>query len=228
VVLLGKPNVGKSSLLNAILGRERALVSEVPGTTRDYLEEPAALGSMRILLCDTAGIRPEPGTIERAGIERSLDRAMVADLVLVVLDRSRPLDADDAAVRAAAADRPHLVVRTKADLPEAWTGDVSACDVSAHTGAGLDALADALQHAVATDEAPTSEPVMVTRARHHEALLACAAAVSRAHHAFAADEGLELVACELQAGTLELERLLGSVDAEELLDRIFRRFCIGK
>jgi tRNA modification GTPase len=92
----------------------------------------------------------------------------------------------------------------------------------------LDALTVALQQAVMADGPPVSETVTVTRARHHQALIACATAVGRAQQALAADEGLELVSCELQSGTLELERLLGSVDADELLDRIFRRFCIGK
>jgi tRNA modification GTPase len=228
VVLLGKPNVGKSSLLNAILGRERALVSEEPGTTRDYIEEPAALGRLSILLCDTAGVRAESGTIERVGIARTLDRTSAADLVVVVLDRSAPLDDEDAAVLAVAVDRPHLVVRNKADLPAAWTNEIPAHDVSARSGLGLAALASALEQAVLANEKLVDEPVMVTRARHHEALVACGDAVGRARRVFDMDAGLELVACELQSGTAELERLLGSVDADDLLDRIFRRFCIGK
>ena len=229
VVLLGKPNVGKSSLLNAILGRERALVSEQPGTTRDYLEEPAALGGLRILLCDTAGVRADAGDLERAGIARTLDVADTADVIVVVLDRSRPLDQEDEAVLRAAAGRAHVVVRNKADLPEAWPADDFMHEVSARSGAGLDDLAAKLQRSIPSTLAePSREPVVVTRARHHEALLACAAAVERARAALSLQAGLEIVACELQAGSVELERLLGSTDADELLDRVFRRFCIGK
>lgn len=229
VVLLGKPNVGKSSLLNAILGRERALVSEQPGTTRDYLEEPAALGDLRILLCDTAGVRPDAGAVERAGIARTLDVAAAADVIVVVLDRSRPLDPEDEAVLETAAGHAHLIVRNKADLPAAWPADDSAIDVSARTGAGLDQLAVLLHRAVPSSDAePSREPVVVTRARHHEALLACSVGVQRARAALASQAGLEIVACELQAGALELERLLGSTDVDDLLDRVFSRFCIGK
>ena len=229
VVLLGKPNVGKSSLLNAILGRERALVSPQPGTTRDYLEEPAAVGDLRILLLDTAGVRPDPDAIERDGIRRTLDVAATADVVVVVLDRSRPLDDEDAAVLATATRRPHVVVRNKADLPEAWAAEDRMLDVSARSGSGLSGLASRLRAALPGGHPePDEEPVLVTRARHHEALVACAASAERARLALEARAGLELVACELQDGVLELERLLGRTDADELLDRIFRRFCIGK
>lgn len=230
VVLLGKPNVGKSSLLNAILGRERALVSTQPGTTRDYLEEPVALGSLRLLLCDTAGLRSDAGDVERAGIERTLAIADTADVVIVVLDRSRARDEQDAAVLNAAAARARVVVRNKADLPEAWPAHTGMLDVSARTGQGLDDLATALARTLAPVHGtePSREPVLITRARHHEAIVACSEAVERARSALDLQTGLEIVACELQAGALELEHLLGRTDVEELLDRIFRRFCLGK
>ncbi|MBM4245379.1 MAG: tRNA uridine-5-carboxymethylaminomethyl(34) synthesis GTPase MnmE [Deltaproteobacteria bacterium] len=229
VVLLGKPNVGKSSLLNALLGRERALVSEQPGTTRDYIEEPAAFGPLKVLLCDTAGVRSQAGTVERAGIERTLEVAAAADIVLVVLDRSQPLDQEDASVLAASAGPCRLVVRNKADLPAAWARNEAMLDVSARSGEGLPELAAALRRALPNGPLePSREPVVVTRARHHEALIACAAGVGQARAALAAQAGLEIVACELQDGVLELERLLGRTDVDDLLERIFRQFCIGK
>lgn len=231
VVLLGKPNVGKSSLMNAFLGRERALVSEEPGTTRDYLEEPAALGELRILLCDTAGLRETEGAIERAGIARTLDVASGADVAVVVLDGSQPLDAADDEVRRATGSIPSVVVRNKCDLPAVWSPEPGTIDVSARTGEGLDVLAEAIERALIQEPHAfegACEPVLVTRARHHEALCACLDAVQRAQHTLASGLGLELLACELQAAQVELERLVGAVDADELLDRIFRRFCIGK
>lgn len=229
VVLLGKPNVGKSSLLNAILGRDRALVSEQPGTTRDYLEEPAAIGNLRLLLFDTAGVRPGAGAVERAGIERTLEVVTVADVVVVVLDRSRPLDEEDAAVLGAAGEQARVVVRNKADLPEAWPSEPGMIDVSARTGAGIEELSAALERAMPSPHSESAaEPVVVTRARHHEAILGCAAGVDRARSALLSRDVLEIVACELQSAAVELERLLGGTDVDELLDRIFRRFCIGK
>lgn len=229
VVLLGKPNVGKSSLLNALLGRDRALVSDQPGTTRDYLEEPAAFGAVRVVLCDTAGIRPTSEAIEQAGISRSLEVASAADVVVVVLDRSRPTDAEDTAVLAAADGRPRVVVRSKADLAEAWPARPGMLDVSARSGAGIEQLVGSVMRTLLAEErAVEDEPVIITRARHHEALLGCTGAVERALAATRSHRDLEIVAFELQAASLELERILGRTDVDELLDRIFRRFCIGK
>lgn len=229
VALVGKPNVGKSSLLNAILGRERALVSAEAGTTRDYLEEPAALGALRLLLCDTAGLRDDASTIERAGIERTRDVMATADVVVVVLDASRPLDAMDRAALAASEDRRRIVVRNKSDLASAWADDPSMPKVSARTGVGLEALGEAIARVLPSSHPePAGEPVVVTRARHHEALRAASAALDGARRALSSGLGLEIASCELQVALLELDRLVGASDVEDLLDRIFSRFCIGK
>jgi len=229
VALVGKPNVGKSSLLNALLGRERALVSPEAGTTRDYLEEPAALGSLRLLLCDTAGLRGDAASLERAGIERTREVMSSADVLLVVLDASQPRDALDAAVLDAVAGSPRVLIRNKVDLPCAWPSEPSMTDVSARTGAGLSELGERVASALpgALPE-PAGEPLTVTRARHHEALNLTSAALSRARDAVSGNAGLEIVSCELQAALLELDRLVGASDVDDLLDRIFSRFCIGK
>ncbi len=268
VVLAGKPNVGKSSLLNALLGRERALVSPVPGTTRDYLEEPLALGRWRVLLVDTAGQRSEGDALERAGVARARESLEAADLALVLLDGSRPLDREDRDVLERTRGRPRLVVRSKADLEPAWTGDGNDLDrgpgsggraaprgsaaagdspaseiagterpipVSARTGQGLERLCRALADALgaAEVEAPAGagrleEEVLVTRARHHEALLAAGRSLGAARDALASGGPLDAVSCELQAACSELDALLGATTAEDVLDRIFRRFCVGK
>ncbi|MEW6272442.1 MAG: tRNA uridine-5-carboxymethylaminomethyl(34) synthesis GTPase MnmE [Thermodesulfobacteriota bacterium] len=230
VTLVGKPNVGKSSLLNAVLGHERALVSEQPGTTRDYLEEPAAVGALRILLCDTAGLRGEADEVERAGIARTRQRIASSDVVVAVVDGSAPLDEHDSAVLHACAGRPHVVVRNKSDLPAAWRGEPSALEVSARTGHGLDALASSIAAALPQAEGPepTDDAPLVTRARHHVALVRAGDAVRRAQVALDLGQGLDLVSCELQTATTELDRLVGASDAEDVLDRVFSRFCVGK
>ena len=230
VALAGKPNVGKSSLLNALLGRERALVSPEAGTTRDYLEEPAALGSLRILLCDTAGLRSGAGDVELAGIERTRNVIAMADVVVVVLDASAALDAEDHAVLEATAGKPRVLVRNKSDLVPVWPNDGTIIDVSALRGAGLEALGSAVAAAALPGAVlePPAEAVVVTRARHHVALLAAAEALRRSELALESGQALEIVACELQAAIVELERLVGSSDVDDLLDRIFSRFCVGK
>ncbi len=229
VALVGKPNVGKSSLLNALLGRERALVSPEAGTTRDYLEEPAAIGALRVLLCDTAGLRAAPGALESAGIERSRERIAAADVVAVLLDASRPLDAEDEAVLEACAGKPRVEVRSKCDLPPAWPARAGQVEVSAVTGQGLELLGQAITAALpAARFEPSAEVPLVTRAREHVGLVRCAEAVHQALVALEHGSGLEIVATELQAATLELDRLVGATGVEDVLDRIFSRFCIGK
>lgn len=239
VALVGRPNVGKSSLMNAILGRERALVSAEAGTTRDYIEEPAALGAVRVLLCDTAGLRVAGGEVERAGIERTRALVQSSDAVIVVLDASAPLEAEDALVLATCRARPRVVARNKVDLVSAWEPDevgrfseassgARCVAVSARTGEGLTDLLEAVRQAVGlADRAGEVEVPLVTRARHHVALLETRAALQRAARALR-ESGLEMVSCELQSATAELDRLVGASDVEGVLDRVFSRFCVGK
>jgi len=247
-VLVGKPNVGKSSLLNALLGRERALVSEEPGTTRDFLEEPAAIGDVAVLLCDTAGMRPASDRVETAGIDRTRELVNAADLVMVVLDGSRPLDELDAQVLSETeASTARILLRNKSDLPPAWEasdgagvrrrvngGDVAVSppiiDVSALAGTGIPVLCEAIRDAVARGglEGPRERPV-VTHERQHAALGEAIGFLAGAEDLLTGPEAeLEIVALHLQHASSALEALLGLASDEEILDRIFRRFCIGK
>lgn len=233
LVLVGRPNVGKSSLMNALLGRERALVSDVPGTTRDYLEEPFAIGDLRALLSDTAGIRATEDAVEQAGVARSREQIEAADILLIVLDGSAPLTATDSEILADTAGQDRLILRNKSDLDEAWPAsslhtETRLLPVSAKAGSGLTPLCQAILEMLPAEGEALREEVVVTRARHHEALEMAGAAAERASELLAVGGGLDLVACELQAATAELDSLVGLSTPEDILDRIFERFCIGK
>lgn len=229
VVLAGKPNVGKSSLMNALLGRERALVSAQPGTTRDYLEEPLALGTQQLLVCDTAGFRNADDDVERAGVERSRDLLANADVVVFVADGSTPLDGMDASLRSEIGARPIVAVRNKADLPAAWDDDLGLdwLSVSAKLGTGIGDLAEAVGRALPQGTTPP-EGVVVTNARHHEGLVRARGSLERGAALLSADGELDLVAAELQQACAALDELVGRSDVEDVLDRVFSRFCVGK
>jgi len=213
VAIVGPPNVGKSSLLNRLAGREAAIVSDEAGTTRDVLEVRLDIGGVPVTLADTAGLREAVGTVEREGVRRALALAEKADLRLVVA-------APDAGDFALARDG-DIRVLNKIDLgAEAPPGVIG---VSAATGAGLEALEAALRHRVGSAWQASEQPV-ITRARHREGLGECAAALTRAGQGSDAD----LVAEDLRLAARALGRITGRVDVEELLDVIFRDFCIGK
>lgn len=229
VVLAGKPNVGKSSLMNALLGRERALVSAQPGTTRDYLEEPLALGTQQLLVCDTAGFRNADDDVERAGVERSRDLLANADVVVLVADGSTPLDDMDTSLRSEIGARPIVAVRNKSDLPAAWDDGLGLdwLSVSAKLGTGIGDLAEAVSRALPQGTTPP-EGVVVTNARHHEGLVRARGSLERGAALLSADGELDLVAAELQQACAALDELVGRSDVEDVLDRVFSRFCVGK
>lgn len=232
VVLAGKPNVGKSSLLNALLGRERALVSPEAGTTRDYLEEPLAVGPLQLLLCDTAGIRATDGHVERAGVQRSEERIAEADVLILVLDGSRPIDEADEALYAPVGGRPLILVRNKCDLAPAWSPPDMAFGrpcvaVSATRQVGLADLERELERMV-PDAPPATDGILVTHARHYEGLIAASHHLADASSLVEGGGALELVAADLQLACGSLDELVGRSDNEQILDRIFSRFCVGK
>lgn len=226
VAILGAPNAGKSSLLNAIAAREAAIVSATEGTTRDVIEVHLDLGGWPVTLADTAGLREAADDIEREGVRRALDRAGTADLRLVVFDASR--DPDPASVaQLAAGDRGAVVaIVNKADLIAAPPADIDGVPVlalSAKTGTGLPDLLRRLE-ALAAEIMAGGEGVPLTRLRHRLALTDSADALARA----AAEGDSELVAEDLRLAARALGRVTGRVDVEDLLDVIFSDFCIGK
>jgi tRNA modification GTPase len=216
LAVVGPPNAGKSSLLNALARRDIAIVSEMPGTTRDVLEARLDLGGYLVVAADTAGLRETEEAIEAEGVRRALARAEHADIVLLLLDgtAAHPLASLPDPLIAGA-----LKVWNKADLP--WPAPREGLKISVRTGEGLDALLAALMDQV---RAHVGESALVTRARHRDALGDAAEALARAGEG----QSPELVAEDLRLALRAIGRITGRVDVEDLLDVIFRDFCIGK
>ncbi|KRG37867.1 tRNA modification GTPase MnmE [Stenotrophomonas panacihumi] len=227
-VLIGPPNAGKSSLLNALAGSERAIVTDVAGTTRDTLRETIRIAGLELTLVDTAGLRDSGDAIEREGMRRARAELARADLALVVIDAREP-EAGHAAVAADVAQVPRsLWIHNKADLlADAPTLAPNAIAVSAATGAGLAELHERLAHIAGADAGETVEGEFTARARHVEALSKSrehlAAALAQLDH-----EQLELAAEELRLAHESLGEITGRMTADDLLGRIFSSFCIGK
>ncbi len=226
VAIIGPPNAGKSSLMNALARRDVAITSAIAGTTRDVIEVALDLGGYPVMLADTAGLRPTADPIEQEGVRRAMARAAAADLRLVVLDATRPAEA---VALGLAPDPDTLIVANKVDLARedpAWAdalGAAPALRLSVTTGFGMPELLRALEAAVAARLSASGTPLL-TRARHREALEVCRTALAR----FAEAPLPELAAEDLRAATRALGRVTGRVDVEDVLDVIFREFCIGK
>jgi len=220
VAIIGPPNAGKSSLLNTLARREAAIVSSIPGTTRDVIEVHMNLGGYAVTLADTAGLREAGDVIEDEGIRRARRRAADADLKIVVFDGAL-YPARDAAT-AALTDADTLVVVNKADLISA-PREKAAHFISVKTGEGLDDFLKALQERIRA-KADTGAAMPLTRARHRKALEDCAESLARARGANLP----ELAAEDLRLAARALGRLTGRVDVEEILDVVFRDFCMGK
>lgn len=226
-VLVGAPNVGKSSLLNRLLGFERAIVSEVAGTTRDTVEEVINLRGLPLRLIDTAGMREAADPLERAGIERSRAALERAGLVLELADSSKART--DFHPVAAAAATPHLLVLNKADLGEdpSWAG-AAAVRVSCTTGSGLDELAEAIESLLTGGGAAWGPDHVAINARHQACLQRARTGLDAALTLLTTNQPPELVAEELRSALQAVGEVVGQADAEELLGVIFGRFCIGK
>tara|TARA_R110000772_G_scaffold73216_8_gene159962 strand:- start:25057 stop:26412 length:1356 start_codon:yes stop_codon:yes gene_type:complete len=231
LALLGRPNAGKSTLLNLLAGRDAAIVSETAGTTRDVIEVHLDLGGVPVIVADTAGLRDGMDEIEREGVRRAAARADWADLKLIVLDRADwPNVPDD--LRALAADGRALVLVNKADLaPVDDPGDLGGAPVlalSARTGAGVEGFIARLTEAVrGLALAGAGASPGPTRARHRHALEEARAALTQALDGWSS-RGPELVAEDLRLAARAIGRITGRVDVEDLLDVIFADFCIGK
>lgn len=236
VAFVGRPNVGKSSLFNMLLGHGRAIVTAVPGTTRDTIAEAIGIDGVPISLIDTAGIRHTADEIELIGVDRTRRAAADADLLIVVIDGSEPLTEEDQVVLRDVADKPHILAINKSDLSTYSAaadleGDdhnrVTALSVSAVTEAGLDDLRAAILKPFANGSG-ANEGLLITNARHHDLLLRCVAAIESSEKLVSARASEELILVGLHNALRYLGEITGETTADEILGKIFATFCIGK
>ncbi|MBI5086596.1 MAG: tRNA uridine-5-carboxymethylaminomethyl(34) synthesis GTPase MnmE [Acidobacteria bacterium] len=229
LAIVGRPNVGKSSLFNALLRQERAIVTEIPGTTRDTVSESFSLEGIPVRLVDTAGIRHSGDVVEKLGIERSFQAMADADITIVVLDASQPIESDDLAlIERVRAQGLHLIVGNKSDLGRQLGDVVEMLDVCALTGDGLDQLRQRLVALIAPDGFTSPEAGLITSLRHEQLLKESHAALERARDAAGFGMPHEMLLLDGYAALRALDSLTGATTADDILNRIFSTFCIGK
>lgn len=231
-VIVGEPNVGKSSLLNRLLGTERALVSPEPGTTRDFIEERLMVGSHCVRLIDTAGLNPSPAPVERMGIARTMERLEEADLVIAVADASRPQIGFPPELQTLRGSGLRLNVLNKCDLENSRAASRAipspVFHVSALNGAGIIELTRAIEAAADSFQTERGEETVAISARHAHALGEASSALQRAQQILSESGPIELLASELRSALAAYGEISGKVDNERMLDSLFSTFCIGK
>jgi tRNA modification GTPase len=229
--ILGRPNSGKSSLFNRLAGSGRAIVTDIPGTTRDLVTDVIDINGVAVTLVDTAGLHAAPAdAVEREGIARAHAAQQVADLVIVVLDGSRPLQQDDRDLLRSTGSRARVIAANKSDLPDAWPREQAGAElvmVSAKTGEGIGRLRDAIVSTLGGRE-PLRDTPAITNARHADLLRRAADALRRAARAAGARTPEEFVAADLAEARGLLEQVTGGRTPDDVLDAIFSKFCIGK
>lgn len=231
--IIGRPNAGKSSLLNQLLGHERAIVSAIPGTTRDTIEETANVRGLPVVFIDTAGLREGGDEIEAEGIRRSRESFATAEFILHVLDASEPLTIGDEKNLAEFAGKRRIIVRNKMDLPARLrltesTVAAPIVDVSCVNGRGIEELKDAIKELVWSGQIKTEMLQVMINSRHQDALQRGRLAAQRTIDALESGLTLELAAMDLRIAVNAVGEIVGKTSTEDLLDKIFSQFCIGK
>ena len=228
LAIVGQPNTGKSSLFNALLEQDRAIVTDIPGTTRDLVSEVAAIEGIPVRLVDTAGIREGEGLVERLGIERSYQAMADADLTLVVVDLSQPAGPrDEELIARAKSQGRYLVAGNKCDLPPGREPE-GAIVVSAQTRAGIPDLRRAILSAVSPDQDIADEPGFITSLRQERLLRECQDSLEQARTSASTGIPHEMLLLDLYNALRSLDGITGATTADDILNRIFSTFCIGK
>jgi tRNA modification GTPase len=230
--IIGRPNAGKSSLLNQLLGHDRAIVSPIPGTTRDTIEETANIRGIPVIFVDTAGLRESSDQLEAEGVRRSLETVSRAELILHVLDASEPLSPADQERLHQFSTKKRILVLNKSDLPSRLqftppSGAV-AVPLSCLTALGLETLKDRIRDSIWSGGAAGEMHQVMINSRHQEALMRARRHTLHCLEAFVSDQTLEFVAMDLRIATNAVGEIVGKTTAEDILDSIFSQFCIGK
>jgi tRNA modification GTPase len=236
VIIIGRANVGKSSLLNRLLGENRAIVTAMPGTTRDFIEESVDIHGIAVRLTDTAGIRPPESPVEQHGIDRTWERLSQADLVLLVFDGSMPLGREDHDILEKIGPRPFVPVINKADLEhlvddqqlQTLFPGTDLLWISAKTGFGIQAMKEAVFRQLVGEQTAQTCEIVITQVRHKTALEKTIGHLQQAHASLAGAMSFEFVAFDLREALDSLGEIVGLTTSEDVLDHIFSTFCIGK
>lgn len=236
IAILGRPNVGKSSLLNTLLQEDRAIVTEIPGTTRDTIEAPLNLGGIPLNLIDTAGIHQTTDIVEQQGVERSKTYLDRADLLLIMFDSSRSLTEEDRELLRAAKVRKSILILNKIDLPIVTTpvdlhtdaAQKPVVQTSLLDGKGVEELKSAVRQGLLEGDAIWGDAPIVTNVRHHDALRRSRLALGHAIESFTQQMPPDLVAVDLHSSLDCLGEIVGKTTTEDILGRIFSQFCVGK
>lgn len=235
-VIIGKPNVGKSSLLNALLREKRAIVTDIPGTTRDIIEEYVNIRGIPLKIIDTAGIRETADTVEKIGVERAKELVQHADLILLLLDASMPLSEEDQAVLALLAGKQAIILVNKSDLPsrldfeelKKTAGSRMILKISVAQGDGLAELEQAIADLVYSGRVSQGEAAFITNVRHADVLRHSSLRLEEAQATIAAGMPPDCIVVDLRAAWEKLGEITGETVGEDIIDQIFTQFCIGK
>lgn len=232
ILLIGRPNAGKSSLLNALLGEERAIVTDIPGTTRDTLEEGLTIGGIPVRLIDTAGFRDSDDLVEMEGVRRAKDKIDSTDLILLLVDGSQSLTDEDRLAYRACSGKDAILVMTKSDLvdeiAEIEFCDLARVDISSKTGQGISLLRDTITNRFSQVGAEIGDSVVISERRHHDSLLRCRESLYRLLVLLGDQTSLEFLAVDLKDALDALGAISGETTPDDILNDIFSSFCIGK
>lgn len=236
ISIIGKPNVGKSSLMNALLKESRAIVTAIPGTTRDVIEEDLSIGGVPVILTDTAGIRKTDDTIEKIGIEKSKEAFNKADLIIFIADLSRELEEEDREILEAAKDRKVICLMNKSDLERKLDAeelkkelpDAVFIEASVTEGEGVSELEKTIKDMVFGGEVSQKSSLIVTNARHEALLREAKKAIGDALQLTEMGEPLELIEIDVNQAYASLGLIIGEEVGDDIINEVFRRFCLGK
>lgn len=234
-VILGKPNAGKSSLLNVLLGEERAIVTDIEGTTRDVLEESVNLGGIKLVIMDTAGIRATKDVVEKIGVEKAKDYAKEADFILYVVDSSKPLDENDEEICDLLRDKKSLVLLNKMDLTSVITEKEmqektgsEVISISAKENLGIDNLAEKVKEMFLQGEIDFNEDIMITNLRHKNLLEQALESLKMVEQSIENNMPEDFYSIDLMSAYTSLGYIIGEEVEEDLVNEIFSKFCMGK